>query len=55
MISAVVMDDLLLNFRKYGSIEWIGAAMGIGFWCKTIGFADLIPEDFRRLVDPDNH
>lgn len=48
---AKLMDELLLNYRKYGSFEWIGTALGIGYWCKTIGFADLIPVDFRHLVD----
>lgn len=50
-----LMDELLLNLRKYGSFEWIGTALAIGYWCKTIGFADLIPDDFRHLIDPDNH
>lgn len=48
---AKLMDELLLNFRKYGSFEWIGTALGIGYWCKTMGFADLIPDEFRHLVD----
>jgi len=48
---AKLMDELVLNVRKYGSYEWIGAALGIGHWCKTMGYADLIPDELRHLVD----
>ena len=48
---AKLMDALVLNVRKFGSYEWIGTGIGIGHWCKTIGFADLIPDELRHIVD----
>jgi hypothetical protein len=39
------------NHQKYLSKLWFDMAVGISNWCKLAGNLNLIPDDFRRLLD----
>ncbi len=53
-VSALV-EDVFEKQYKYHSAEWFSTALRISYWCKKIGYADLIPDNFRQLVDRDNY
>ena len=50
-VSALV-DIVLENEGNFRSSVWTRTLFGVCFWCKTIGYPDLIPEGYDFLLKP---